>query len=320
MIGRNFRRVAPGWWHRMLIRVSSAVIVAISFCAAPVLAQKYPTKQIRLIVPYTPGGPTDILARAVGQALTEAWGQPVIVENRPGASGNVGTAIGAKAPADGYTLNMAAYRSPSHRCSTAKRVSIRSKTWRRFRCSQRQQSARRASIAACQIGQGTDRIRENAPDAGHLRLGRSRRRAAPRRRAVQQPGRHQNDAHPVQRQRTGTHRAHRRRSHRRLYRHADLRFRTSSRASCAHSRSPAPTRSALIPELPTVAQSGLPGYAVTAWFGLLAPAGTPADIIAQINSEVVKSFKTTQMKERLAALGADPVGSTPDRVRRLPQD
>jgi tripartite-type tricarboxylate transporter receptor subunit TctC len=71
--------------------------------------------------------------------------------------------------------------------------------------------------------------------------------------------------------------------------------------------------SALVPELPTIAASGLPGYSVTAWFGLLAPAATPPDIIARISAEIVKGFKTAQMKERFLALGADPVGNTPEQ-------
>ena len=73
------------------------------------------------------------------------------------------------------------------------------------------------------------------------------------------------------------------------------------------------TRSNLIPELPTVAEAGLPGYAVTAWFGLLTPTGTPAEIITQLNTETVKSFRTPQMKERLAALGADAAAGSPEQ-------
>ena len=76
----------------------------LALSAIPAAAQKYPSKPIRIIVPYTPGGPTDILARAVAQSMNEAWGQPVIIDNKPGASGNLGTALVAKAPADGYTL------------------------------------------------------------------------------------------------------------------------------------------------------------------------------------------------------------------------
>jgi tripartite-type tricarboxylate transporter receptor subunit TctC len=72
-------------------------------------------------------------------------------------------------------------------------------------------------------------------------------------------------------------------------------------------------RSRLVPELPTIAEAGLPGYSVTAWFGLLAPAATPADIVNRIGAEIQKGFKTAQMQERFSALGADPVGNTPEQ-------
>src|SRR5258705_3185194 len=73
--------------------------------AEPSFAQPYPVKPIRIIVPYVAGGPSDLFARGVGNLLTEAWGQPVIIDNRPGASGNVGTLAAVRSPADGYTLN-----------------------------------------------------------------------------------------------------------------------------------------------------------------------------------------------------------------------
>ena len=88
-------------------RRSIAIALLCLAYAAGAQAQSapYPSKPIRIIVPYVPGGPNDIFARAVGQLLTEGWGQPIIIDNRPGASGNVGTAVAAHAPADGYTLN-----------------------------------------------------------------------------------------------------------------------------------------------------------------------------------------------------------------------
>jgi tripartite-type tricarboxylate transporter receptor subunit TctC len=75
---------------------------------ASAAAQGYPSKPIRLVVPYPPGGPLDIMARAIGQKLTEAWSQPVVVDNRAGAGGNIGAELVAKSPADGYTLLMGA--------------------------------------------------------------------------------------------------------------------------------------------------------------------------------------------------------------------
>ena len=90
----------------LMWRVAAALIAATSLAAGTALAQAYPSRPIHMIVPYAPGGPTDILGRAVGQQLTEALGQQVIIDNRPGASGNLGTAQAAKLPADGYNFNM----------------------------------------------------------------------------------------------------------------------------------------------------------------------------------------------------------------------
>ena len=84
--------------------LAAVIAVHVSHAEAQTPAGNYPNKQIRMIVPFAAGGPTDAIARAIGQKLTETWGQPVVVDNRPGAGGNIGTEIAAKSPADGYTL------------------------------------------------------------------------------------------------------------------------------------------------------------------------------------------------------------------------
>src|SRR5262245_46838920 len=88
----------------ILMRAFLAIALATTVCASSALAQPYPNKPIRVIVPYAAGGTSDILARQIGPKLTEAWGQPVIVENRPGANGNVGAEFVAKSAPDGHTL------------------------------------------------------------------------------------------------------------------------------------------------------------------------------------------------------------------------
>ena len=95
--------------HRCISR-RSLVVAVLSAVLAPaaVTAQEYPAKSIRWIVPYPPGGTSDVVARLIGQKLTEAWKQPVLVDNRGGANGNIGTEIAAKAPPDGYTLLLVA--------------------------------------------------------------------------------------------------------------------------------------------------------------------------------------------------------------------
>lgn len=88
----------------MIFPLRLVVIALLVISAASVRAETYPARNIRIVVPYTPGGTSDILARAIGQKLNEAWGQAVIVDNRPGANGNIGANLVARSPADGYTL------------------------------------------------------------------------------------------------------------------------------------------------------------------------------------------------------------------------
>ena len=91
--------------NALLRGTAIALACATSAANAQAPAGNYPVKPIRIIVPYAAGGPSDIFARAVGQLLTDAWAQPVIIDNRPGASGNVGVLASVRSPADGYTLN-----------------------------------------------------------------------------------------------------------------------------------------------------------------------------------------------------------------------
>jgi tripartite-type tricarboxylate transporter receptor subunit TctC len=280
---------------------------------APVLAQKYPSKPVRMIVPYAPGGPTDILARAVAQALTESGGQPVIIDNKPGASGNLGTALAAKSPADGYTL---AAVGISYSVAPALDAKLGYDPVKDLVPVVQFASVNNLLVVHPSLPAKSVKeliaFAKARPDQVSFASGG--------------PGGAQHLAGELFNSLAGIHMLH-------------IPYKGSAPGLTAliggevivgfadmlitlpHVKSgklralavTGNTRSNLIPELPTVAEAGLPGYAVTAWFGLLAPAGTPQEIISQLNADTVRSFRTPQMKERLAALGADAAAGSPEQ-------
>ena len=271
----------------------------------------YPVKPIRIIVPYVPGGPNDIFARAVGQLLTEAWGQPILIDNRPGASGNVGTLAAARSPADGYTLNTVSmsfavapaldsklgYDPVKDLAPVSLMASINNilvvhpalpvKSIKEL-----------IAFAAARPGEVTF-ASGGAGGAQHLAgelfasMSKIKLTHIP----------YKGSAPGVTALIGGE-----------TMVGFTVMVITLPHGKAGRVRALAVTgsqRSALMPDLPTVAESGLPGYAVTAWFGLLAPAATPVDIVTRVSAEVQKGFKTAQMKERFSSMGADPVGNSP---------
>ena len=309
-------RVAYSQHERAAKAATYCALAALLVCCmcgaqAQPIATGYPAKPIRIIVPYAPGGPTDILARAIGQTLTEAWGQTVIIDNRPGASGNLGTAAAAKAPADGYTLNMVGISfavapsldaklgfdpikdfAPITLVATVNNLlvvhpSLPVKSVRELITFAKARPGQ-VSYASGGVG-GAQHL------AGELFTSMSGMRMTHIPYKGSAPGLTALIGGEVS---VGF---------------TDMLI-TLPQVKSGRLRALAvtgPERSALIPDLPTIAEAGLPGYSVTAWFGLLAPAAAPPEIIVRINAEIVKSLRTPQLMERLAALGADPVGSTP---------
>ncbi len=276
-------------------------------------AGNYPVKPIRIIVPYVAGGPSDIFARVVGQLLTDAWGQPAIIDNRPGASGNVGIAVAARAPADGYTLNTVSIAfavSPAMDSKLAydpvkdlAPISLLATINNLFvvHPALPVKSVRELiAFAAARPGQVTF-ASGGAGGAQHLAGELFSSMANVKLTHIPYKGSAPGLVALI--------------GGETMIGFADMLI-TLPHVKSGKLRALAVTgsqRSGLVPELPTIAESGLPGYSVTAWFGLLAPAATPADIVARISAEIMKGFKTAQLKERFAAMGADPVGDTPEQ-------
>ena len=298
------------------VRIAATVATLFALCVFDAQAQpasnNYPLKTIRIIVPYAPGGPTDILARTVAQRLNEAWGQPVVIENRAGAAGMTGTALVAKAPADGYTLATAGI-------TFATTVSMGAKL---------SFDPVRDFDPVIFIGAIPNIVvvHPSLPVKSIkalIALGKSR--PGQLFYASGGAGGTQHLAGELFKHMTGLNLQH-------------VAYRGSSPSLTAvvsgevamgftdmlitvphvtsgRLRGLAVTgarRTRVVPDLPTVSEAGLPGYAVSAWFGLITPAGTPRDIIQRINTEAARGLKQPETLERLSAVGAEISAGSPE--------
>lgn len=300
-------------FHKM--RVTTMMLCAAILAAGvdSVLAQAYPSRPIRVIVPFPPGAYTDFVARLVGQKLNENWGQPVVVENRPGAGGNIGADAVAKAEPNGYTLLMGTIAS-------AISVSL----YRKLPYDLVNDLVPvtlvvlvpnvlvvHPSLPARSV---RDFIQLTKSNPGQLNYASSGNGSAPHLAAEMfKMMAHVEMAHvpykgisPAMTDLVSG--------------QVPLMFTSVDSAlpqvKAGKLRALAVTsarRSSVLPDLPTMAESGLPGFEVTAWGGILAPARTPREIINALNIEIVKILRVPDVKERLSGLGAEPVGDTPEQ-------
>lgn len=284
-----------------------------AMAAVPVAAQTYPVKPIRMIVPSTPGGGPDLMARAIAQKLSETMGRQVVVETRPGAGGIIGSEYVAKSPADGYTLIMG--NAGSHSVNPGLYRKLPYDPQRDFAPVSLVSSAPNILIVhpSLPVKSVKDLIAIAKARPGDLTFG---------------SGSNGSTAHLS----------------------GEL-FRTLAKVNMVHvpfKGAPAAVigvmtgevslailnlppalphvksgklkalgvstakRSSAVPDLPTIAEAGLPGYEATAWFGVLAPAGTPAGIITRLNAEIVKGLSAGDVRKRIAADGGEVIGSTPE--------
>lgn len=299
-------------------RPASALLAAIiALSAGGAAAQAgYPVKPVRLVVPSSPGGGTDITARILAPKLSEALGQQVVVENRAGAGTMIGTELVAKAPPDGYTLlmglstlaiNPAMYKkvpydavrdfAPISQVISAPNMlvvhpSVPVKTVKELIAFMR---ARPDQLNYASAGHGT-----NPHLSMELFLSMTKVKA------VHIP--YKGLAPGIVDLIAG---------------HVTLASATmltglphvkSGRLRCLGTTGD--KRAAVLPEYPTIAEAGVPGYEASQWYGVLAPAQTPKEIVARLNTEIVRILQAPDMKQKLAADGTDPVGSAPDEFAR----
>lgn len=295
--------------RRTLLRAIFGAILCLG--AAGAMAQAFPAKPVRVIVPFPPGGGADALARLIGPRLTEIWGQQVIIENRPGASGHIGADFVAQSAADGYTLLMSSTASLTEKnVDQFAPVSLVSAS---------------AYIVSANPRVAANNIRELIALAkaspGKLTFGSSGTGAASHLAAELFKSMAGVDLLHVPYKGTGQALTDL------LAGTVDLMFAPSqtvmSHVQAGKLKALAVTgakRSALLPELPTVAESGVPGYQAVGWFGLLAPVATPKATVAKLSADVKRVLGERMVRERMLALGADPAGDTPEEFARFIHD
>ncbi len=295
-----------------------AVAACLGVMAAPVApahaqGAAYPTKPIRLVVPFPPGGATDILARAIAQRWSETLGQQVVVDNRPGAGGNIGSDLVAKSAPDGYTLLMGTVGTHAINPSLYTKMpydhirdfapvilvagvpnvmevnpSVPAHTVQEFIAYAK---ANPGKVNFASSGSGT---------SIHLSGELFKVMAGVEMTHVPYKG-----SAPALQDLLGG--------------QVQVMF-DNLPPSLPQIRSgklralavTSATRSAALPDVPTIAESGLPGFEASSWFGVLAPAGTPPAIIARLNADGVKWLATPEAKEKMLTLGANAVGGSPE--------
>lgn len=308
-----------------LFRISSAsVYIAIfiaGFLSSPALAQSvYPDHSIRLLIGFPPGGPTDIAARILAHRLEQALGQSVVVENKPGAGSNIASELVAKAKPDGYTLLLGTIANATN-MSLYKNLGY--DTERDFVAITQTMSSPSVLVVnpALPINNVSELISYAQANPGKISYASSGAGGSP------------HLAGELLKLRTGIDILHV------PYKGAapamndviggivSIGFKTASGAlpsiEAGKLRAIAVADSVRLPQLPnvpTMAEAGLPDFEVNSWNGLYAPAGTPATIVNHLATAAIKILKTEDVKKQFATLGSTPIGSTPDQFKKFTHD
>lgn len=289
------------------------ISAALLLLAGVASAQTYPSKPIRIVVPFTAGSATDIMARIVGEKLGAAWGQPVLIDNKPGAGGTVGSALVAKSEPDGHTLlvvstghvvNPVLYPGLSYDTvgdfagvmplATLPNVLVVSANSPLRSVSELIAAAKanpgKLNYASAGTGSATHVNAEKFRSVTGLTATHIPFKGTPETITETIAGRVDFMFTPVL-------------SSVPVIRDNRMRALAVSTAQ----------RSSALPDVPTVAEAGVPGFVFDFWVGLLAPAKTPRDIVLKLNQEVTKALAQPDVKERLSKLGGEPMPMTPER-------
>ncbi len=291
---------------------SAAAVLALALCLRGAGAGAFPDKPVRFVVGFTPGGPSDILARALGQKLAERWGQQVVIDNRPGAGGNLAAEIVAKSPPDGHTwllgnnsilaTNQSLYRrlnyDPVKDFAPVALVAIQPNILVVHPSLPIKSVAELISFASKNPGK-LNYASSGSGAAAHLAGELFKAMAGVDMVHVPYKGAQPALTDVISGQ-------------------VQLMFATSASVvpyvRAGRLRALAITtarRSALMPELPTMSDSGVPGFEATTWHGVVVPVATPAPVVEFLNEEIRSVLKQPDLRERLGSLGAEVAAGTP---------
>jgi tripartite-type tricarboxylate transporter receptor subunit TctC len=291
---------------------SRALVCAILVASFSALAQDYPNRPIRIVVPFTPGGATDVVTRIVAQKLSEQFARQVVVDNRGGAGGIVGAEVVAKAPPDGYMLVMGT--SGTHAINVSLYPKLSYDPVRDFAPITRasllpSMIVVHPSVPAKSVRELIALAKKSPGQLTYASSGSAQYLTGALFTSmanivmVHIPYKGGGQALPAQ-----------------LGGEVALSFSTVVSAlphvTSGRLRGLAVTsanRTPAAPDFPTVAEAGLPGYEAVSWYGLFAPAGTPRDVVLRLNAETVRALKLPDVRQLMLAQGAEPVNETPEQ-------
>jgi tripartite-type tricarboxylate transporter receptor subunit TctC len=294
-------------------RRTLVVSALLALAAAPALAQSFPSKPLTIVVPASPGGAIDLAARLIGQKLTESWGQPVVIDNKTGATGIIGTDFVAKSAPDGHTLALVA---SSHAINPSMVKKLPFDTVKSFEPVVQTHVVPLVLVTAPSFPAKDlkELIAYGKANPGKLSFGSSGSGGAPHFSGelfksmtgidmIHIPYKGSTLAHPDL-----------------MSGRVSLMFDTlaavSAQVKAGGLKAYAVTtakRASTLPNVPTMAEAGLPGYETSTWGGLLAPAGTPKPVVAKLAAEVTRILALPDVKQKLLDTGVEPVGGTPDQ-------
>ena len=300
----------------MKIAAHLASAVFVLFASSALGADPYPTRPIRIVDPFAPGGSTEAQARAIGAKLTEAWGQPVVIDARPGAGSAVGSTLVARSTADGYTLlfcnsGFATVPSISRKppfdplkdfspvilAGTQPQVTVVHPslpgTLKEF-LQYAKANPGKVNFGSSGVGGGSHLSMEYLKSVAGINIVHvPYKGSAPAATAIM--------ATEIQ---LGSFSAHSILPHIKAGRLRALMVTANK-------------RSLVLPDLPTPAEAGLPGFEVVTWGAIVAPAGTPADVITKLNRQINAALETAEVKERCARRGVEPAVGTPQQLAKF---